>query len=67
MPLEAFPASYTTFEKIDISQLKPCFFPRFSPFQQKNLVKHVNNVFQEEKLFFLQNLLNIMENVAFYI
>ena len=26
MPLEAFPASYTTFEKIDISQLKPCFF-----------------------------------------
>ena len=52
MPLAAFPASYTTFVKIELFSAKTLFFSTFFTFLKQNVLKHENNVFSIRKVGF---------------
>ena len=56
MLLKAFPASFTTFEKIEFSQLKPCFLHVSCHFCTKLAKTH-------EK----RRILNLKSNLGYYI
>ena len=51
MPLDAIPAIYTTFEKIEFSQVSPCFFTFSRLFCKKCAKTWKQRVFKQENSF----------------